>query len=265
MPVSEADIALFNEQGYLTYSRVLTDDEIVALNDRIDDIACGARTHLPTRYIQQEAAFQDRDDHQTDPRDQLRSLSRLCYFDRLFEAVARKPAIVDVIEALAGPNIKLYCDQVFFKPPLHGSEPEWHQDSALWDQFAPQEAISCWIALDDATVDNGCLEVIPGSCRWGAMSDRHQDLFFDNLMVPNPVPIEIEAGSCLFHHGLTFHRTGANTTPNRRRAISLAYLRAETKYLGCQTEELRMMVECEKPPGEFRFMKIRGEEFPGCV
>ena len=69
----------------------------------------------------------------------------------------------------------------------------------------------------------------------------------------------------MFHHGLNFHRTGANPTPNRRRGLALHYLHAETKYLGIEDEEARLGTECGMPRGEFRFMRIRGKEFPGRV
>lgn len=69
----------------------------------------------------------------------------------------------------------------------------------------------------------------------------------------------------MFHHGLNFHRTGANPTPKRRRGLALHYIHAETKYLGIDDEETRLMIECEKPPGTFRFMPIRGKEFTGRV
>ena len=84
-------------------------------------------------------------------------------------------------------------------------------------------------------------------------------------LLPDPVPIELAAGSCMFHHGLNFHRTGANPTPHRRRGLALHYLRSETMYLGTPNEEQRLIAECGKPPGEFRFMLIRGREFPGRV
>ena len=92
-----------------------------------------------------------------------------------------------------------------------------------------------------------------------------QERFFENPLVNKPVPVELPAGSCMFHHGLNFHRTGANSTPNRRRGLALHYLRAETMYLGIEDEEARLLTECEKPRGEFRFMLIRGKEYPGRV
>ena len=134
-------------------------------------------------------------------------MTQLCYFDDEFERVARKPEIVDVIEDLLGPNIKLYTDQLMMKPRFNGTVTDWHQDSMAWHQFAPQQHISCWVALDDATVENGCMTVVPGSHKWGPIAREFKDRFFSNPLVNEPVPVELPAGSCMFHHSLNFHRT----------------------------------------------------------
>ena len=101
--------------------------------------------------------------------------------------------------------------QLMMKPRYHGTVTDWHQDSMAWHQFAPQEHVSCWVALDDATVDNGCMTVIPGSHKWGPIDRDYKDRFLANPLLNEPLPVELPAGSCMFHHGLNFHRTGANS------------------------------------------------------
>lgn len=264
MSLTAEQKAFFHEKGYLPYTRVLSDEEITALRQRSEDIVYGRMDHIPSRYVQLEAAFRN-GDSDDDRLDQVRKMTHLCYFDDLFEQVARKAEIVDVVEKLMGPNIKLYCDQLMMKPRFNGTVTDWHQDSVAWPQFAPQEHVSCWIALDDATVENGCMTVIPSSHQWGPISREFKDDFLANPLLADPVPVELPTGSCMFHHGLNFHRTGANNTPNRRRGLALHYIRSETMYLPNPNEESRLMTECEKPKGEFRFMLVRGQEFPGRV
>ena len=265
MALTSAQKTHFEDKGYLPFDRVLSDDELEALRRRSEEIARGQADHVPADYIQLEAAFSEGDGAEVDPLDQVRKMTHLCYFDPLFEAVARKEAIVDVIEELLGPNIKLYCDQLMMKARHHGTVTDWHQDSVAWPQFAPQDHVSCWVALDDATVANGCMTMLPGSHKWGPIAREQRPLFLANPLVPEPAPVELPAGSCLFHHGLNFHRTGANPTPDRRRGLALHYLRSETMYLGIENEEHRLKTECGKPRGEFRFMLIRGREFSGRV
>lgn len=265
MTLSTEQKAYYQKYGYLSYGRVLTDLELVALRQRSEDIAEGRVNPLPPRFMQLEQAFRDGHDTTTPRIDMIRKMTHLCYFDPLFEAVAKKPEIVDVIEDILGPNIKIYADQLMMKPRFHGTVTDWHQDSVAWPHFVPQEHISCWLALDDATVENGCMTVIPGSHHWGPVAREYKDKFLSMPELPAPTPVEVKAGCCMFHHGLNFHRTGANQTPNRRRGLALHYISAETKYLGKLDEEARLMTECEKPAGTFRFMLIRGQEFPGRV
>ena len=254
----------FEENGYLPYGRVLSDDELEALRRRSEEIVRGEAPHVPEEYVQLEVAFRN-GETEVDRLDQVRKMTHLCYFDPLFEAVARKEEIVDVIEELLGPDIKLYCDQLMMKARHHGTVTDWHQDSVAWPQFAPQDHVSCWVAIDDATVANGCMTMLPGSHKWGPIGKEQRALFVDNPLVADPVPVELPAGSCLFHHGLNFHRTGANPTPHRRRGLAIHYLSSETMYLGIESEEHRLKMECGKPRGEFRFMLIRGREFEGRV
>ncbi len=255
----------FDENGYLPYGRVLSDEEVQALCQRSEDIAAGRLTHVPARYIQFEAAFRD-GKQTTEPRiDMIRKMTYLCYHDDLFEAVAKKAAIVDVIEQLLGSNIKLYTDQLMMKPRFNGTVTDWHQDSVAWPMFAPQNHVSCWVALDDAGVENGCMTVIPGSHKWGPIAGEYKERFLAMPYLADPVAVELKAGQCMFHHGLNFHRTGANTTPNRRRGLALHYLDAETSYLGIVDEEHQRQVESTPRRGSTPFMRIRGQEFPGRV
>ena len=255
----------FAENGYLPYDRVLTDEELDALRRRSEDIAEGHLTHLPQQYIQLEAAFRDAKDDDSPRLDTVRKMTHLCYYDDIFKPIAQKAAIVDVIEDLLGPNIKLYTDQLMMKSRFNGTVTDWHQDSVAWPYFVPQDHVSCWVALDDATVDNGCMTVIPGSHKWGPVSRDYKERFLAVSDLPAPVPVELPAGHCMFHHGLNFHRTGANPTPHRRRGLALHYLRSATKYLGVDDEALRLRLEGDNDQGPPPFMLIRGRAFPGCI
>jgi phytanoyl-CoA hydroxylase len=263
MALTAEQKSFFAERGYLPYKRVLTDDELETLRQRSAEIAEGRLTHLPSRFVQLEAAFRNNGDTETPRIDKVRKMTQLCYFDEVFQAVAKKSEILDVLQEWLGPNIKLYTDQLMMKPRFHGTVTDWHQDSVAWPFFVPQDHVSCWIALDDATAANGCMTVIPGSHKWGPIAREYKQKFLQDPELPEPVAVEIKAGECMFHHGLTWHRTGANTTPNRRRGLAMHYISAETKYLGVEDEEMRQLVECEKPRGEFRFLSVRGQEFPG--
>src|SRR5438309_968787 len=76
--------------------------------------------------------------------------------------VSVAPTFRSATGASGTPNVRLYHDQGRYKPALHGDEVPWHQDNGYW-KLEPPGAASCWIALDDATLENGCMWVIPGS------------------------------------------------------------------------------------------------------
>ena len=125
MALSAEQRHFFAQNGYLPFGQVLTGEELAVLRQRSEDIARGRVEHLPPRYIQLESAFRD-GDAQTDRLDQVRKMTHLCYYDELFEAVARKAEILDAIEDLLGPNLKLYCDQLMMKPRFNGTVTGWH-------------------------------------------------------------------------------------------------------------------------------------------
>ena len=72
------------------------------------------------------------------------------------------------------------------------------------------------------------MTMIPGSHKWGPIARDQEERFLRNPLLPQPVSVEVPAGHCIFHHGLNFHRTGANRTPDRCRGLALHYMRVET-------------------------------------
>ena len=254
---------------------MLSDEQLAALRQRSEDIAELRVDHVPERYIQFEAAFRGESEafrvygepnlpEGTSRLDGVRKMTQLAYFDPVFEQCVKTPAIVDAIQdLLACEDIKLYTDQLMMKPRFNGTVTDWHQDSVAWPSFFPQDHVSCWVALDDAYSANGCMTVLPQSFKWGPVERSFIPRFLEQEDHPEPVEVELPAGHCMFHHGLNFHRTGANETPHRRRGLAIHYMRASTMYLPSENEEARMLTECEQPPGTFRFMRIRGREFAG--
>jgi len=163
MVLTEEQKKDFEGNGYLVIRNLLTQEEVRTVRQRADLIAAGEATHVPQQWIQEEPAIRRGEVVANSKRDAVRKLWHLVPHDEVMRAHATNPKIVDVIVDLLGPDIKLYGDQLFMKPPVHGSRKEYHQDSNSWKQLVPYNLVSCWAALDDATLENGCLWVIPGS------------------------------------------------------------------------------------------------------
>ncbi|MFO0979903.1 MAG: phytanoyl-CoA dioxygenase family protein [Planctomycetaceae bacterium] len=150
--------------------------------------------------------------------------------DILWNAAFTTPAS----QLLGGP-VRFWHDQLFCKPAKHGGVVAWHQDYSYWTRTKPMAHLTCWIGLDDATVDNGCVYYVPGSHRWdllpitGLAGDMNA---IRNVLTPeqwerfqNPVPVQLKAGECVFHHPLTVHGSFENRTENPRRAVVLNVVR----------------------------------------
>lgn len=126
-------------------------------------------------------------------------------------------------------GIRIWHDQALIKRPW-ANPTSWHLDTPFWS-FSDRRAISIWVALDDATLQNGCMYFIPGSHQHTSFENpgigKNMDLIFDfypQFRQSASVPIPVKAGSCTFHNGLTIHGAGANMTPGFRRAMTCAYM-----------------------------------------
>jgi ectoine hydroxylase-related dioxygenase (phytanoyl-CoA dioxygenase family) len=139
---------------------------------------------------------------------------------------------------LAGVDgIRIWHDQALFKRPW-ANPTAWHLDTPFWS-FSDRRALSIWVALDDATFENGCLYFIPGSSRITRFENspigKNMDGIFTvypELTNLNSVAAPMKAGSCSFHNGLTVHGAGANMTSGHRRAMTCAYMPDGNVYNG---------------------------------
>jgi len=140
------------------------------------------------------------------------------------EKIGKMPA------QLAGVNgIRIWHDQALIKRPW-ANPTAWHLDTPFWS-FSDRRAISIWIALDDATLENGCLFFIPGSHKVTNFDKiaigRNMDGIFETypqLRSWKTKAAPMKAGSCSFHNGLTVHGANANMTNGFRRAMTCAYM-----------------------------------------
>lgn len=140
------------------------------------------------------------------------------------------PAIGRMAATLAGVDgIRVWHDQALIKPPF-GNPTAWHLDAPYWS-FSSRDAISIWIALDDATLMNGCMCYLPGTHREARFENADIGPQLDALFRVYPqwrsidvVAVPCAAGTAVFHNGLTAHGAGANMTNRPRRAMTCAFM-----------------------------------------
>ena len=138
------------------------------------------------------------------------------------------PAFTVPASQLFGGAVRFWHDQLFCKPAKHGGVVAWHQDYSYWTRTRPMAHLTCWIGLDDADRDNGCLQYIPaaiaGTCSRvtglaGGMDSIREVLTPEQLAQFQPEAIELKKGECAFHHPLMIHGSFENRTDRPRRAV----------------------------------------------
>lgn len=139
----------------------------------------------------------------------------------VFQEAVADERLLDILSVILAPDIEFLSDKFVFKSELMTFASPWHQD---WSYWYGAHKYSIWVALDDATVENGCLKLLPGSHKSavvhdGDASDGHG---FGNRLKPDAVDesqaitAEVEAGGAVFFHDLTLHSSHPNRSGEER-------------------------------------------------
>jgi len=221
--VTQQQLEEYQENGFIIIEDFLSEDELASWREMVDEAVAqrgnrkladgsmedGEDEYYDNVFVQRINLWQD---HQ--------GIREIILNEKLGKMAA----------TLAGVDgIRVWHDQALIKQP-YGNPTGWHLDNPYWS-FHTQHSLSIWVALDDATLENGCLYFLPGT---------HKLATFDNVDIGanigglfevypewrniEPVPAVMKAGSCSFHNGLTAHGAGANMTPHPRRAMSCAFM-----------------------------------------
>ncbi|MCY4592123.1 MAG: phytanoyl-CoA dioxygenase family protein [Alphaproteobacteria bacterium] len=163
------------------------------------------------------------------------------YPDRLlpsFDAMVRKPHVVDAVSRLLGPDLMVWSSGLFIKDANSTNIVTWHQDLTYWGLDDADE-LTVWVALSPATVESGCMRFVPGSHRHRQVA--HTDTFDANNLLSrgqevavevdesDAVDIVLRPGQASMHHGHLFHSSGPNRTGNRRIGAAVRYIRPSMK------------------------------------
>lgn len=151
-----------------------------------------------------------------------------------FHDLLWNPRFIRAAEQLLDGPVRFWHDQLFCKPARHGGVVAWHQDYSYWTRTQPLAHLTCWIALDDSTTENGCLHYVPRSHNWpllpitglaGNMDEVRTVLNEEQLSEFRPVPIELKKGEATFHHALLMHGSYENRSDRPRRATVINVFR----------------------------------------
>ena len=156
--------------------------------------------------------------------DAITFTTHLASRSNLLREFATHPVFLGLCLDLIGADVNLYWDQAVYKKPQKPRRFPWHQDNG-YAFVEPQQYLTCWVALTDATADNGCPQVARGHHLRGTLHHRYVDpLGWECFSDPDDVAVaEVEAGGIVVFSSLTPHLTGPNTTGSVRKAYILQY------------------------------------------
>ena len=230
LQIAPDQVQFYREQGYLAGLRVLTNEQVDVMCEELERF-------FDPDHEGHELWHEYHTNESADPTQVLfHALGawRLgeAFHDVLWNAAFTVPASQLLGAGSGGPvPVRFWHDQLFCKPARHGGVVAWHQDYSYWTRTRPMQHLTCWIGLDDSTVENGCLHYVPGSHKWDLLPitglagdmDAIRDVLTEEQweQFQRPVAIELKRGECAFHHPLMVHGSYENRTDRPRRACVL--------------------------------------------
>ena len=175
-------------------------------------------------------------------------------------ALVTHPAILDAVEGVIGPDILVYTSTWFIKEPESTAIAAWHQDATYFG-LRPYVHVTAWLALTDATAENGCMEFLPASHHRGQLPHRAGVVARSVNRAGQAVTVEVDdtpavhaplrAGEFSLHHTLTLHRSQPNRSHGRRIGLAISYVPTHARHLGVQHKMPAMLVRGVDTFGHF--------------
>jgi ectoine hydroxylase-related dioxygenase (phytanoyl-CoA dioxygenase family) len=237
LDVRTEDITRFREQGFLIVKNVIASEDVARLRDRFPLIFAGK---FDTGVYPDEWHWRE---GMSLP-DVTRHMGNAWKSDLTVAKLALSRQIAAAVGRLTGwEGVRLGQDTIWWKAPKTKAI-TLHQDTSFLDYLEPQQTATCWVALDDTARNAGTIEYVPGSHKWPVVpipDDFHApDDYRANMKAaarnagvdpPEPVMVEVPAGSVVFHAGETWHGSGPNETSDRtRRSIGIHYVPTSAEF-----------------------------------
>jgi len=213
--LTREQISQFNRDGYIRGLRIFDSSEIAAIRSYFDDllertIAAGGDSYsISTAHAK---------------------------YGRVYDILTNS-RIVSCVKDLLGTDVVAWGSHFFCKMPHDGKAVAWHQDASYWP-LTPSKAVTAWLAIDDADVENACMRFIARSHHVGHLTYRPSDSAEHNVLnqtIENaeqygtPVDDELKAGEISIHSDLLLHGSEANNSDRRRCGLTLRYCAAEVR------------------------------------
>lgn len=221
---SVEEVGRFQRDGFIAIDRLLTTDEVADAQRAVSDLIAGRIEGYKGLEYERGVDLSGINPSEREPH--VRKLWSFVAHCQQLNDLAQHPRLLEILEKLICSPVKLIQDMALLKPPHIGGEKPWHQDNAYFLMEPLEKVVGVWIALDRATVENGCMHVIPGSHRFGPRPhyhDRDCQLPDDAIDVSHDTTIPLEPGGALIFSSLLHHGTPPNASADRRRALQFHY------------------------------------------
>ena len=243
--VTDDQAAQFDRDGYVVIEDLIDAATLEAVMREIDGFEAKVETFLKTqpdeRMMIAEAGA-------------LTVTLHIASRSQVLRDLVMSEPLTDLCADLIGPDVNLYWDQAVYKKPEKPRRVPWHQDNG-YTYTEPQQYLTVWLALTDATLDNGCPHVAPGLHRMGTLAHYYvEPLGFECFEDPPPPSGEatapVKAGGAVVFSSLMPHLTGPNLTDDVRKAYIVQYAPA-----GAYTRTENGDVPCDDPDRQFPVLR----------
>jgi len=230
--VTDADIEAFHTLGFLVIHNAIDHAAIESGRAAIHDLILSHdNDNIMVESVVGERFFELPDEERLDS---VRKMMPVVPFDTRMQAASENAALLDLLGRIMGERAALSQDQAMLKPPRIGREKPWRQDMAYFDYPTETTIVGAWIALDEASPENGCMMVIPGSHRDGPMphwTRRDWQICDTDVRLGEIAAVPLPPGGCLLFHCLLHHGTPPTRSNRRRWALQFHYCPASVNRL----------------------------------
>ena len=266
--LSQAQVDEFDRKGFIKLDPILSDDEVEVLREELDKVMAEQTDEKPV--LMRNLAGGANGDGGTKDEVVVIQIVNIWQASPAFLDHARHPAITEMAAQLCRTELlRIWHDQIQYKLLNRGGPTAWHQDHPSWPTIQPPDLVSAWTALDDATIENGAMWMVPGSHRWGnqkgmlTVGEDFKCVHREPEKLPAGAeivsePVEVKKGAVGFHHCMTWHGSPHNRTDRPRRAIAVHYMPAHIRYDPIGTHVMEPYVPEGTQPGDI----LQGESFP---
>jgi phytanoyl-CoA hydroxylase len=254
--LTDTQVTQFRRDGFLKGGRVLSDAQVEVLREELGRVIAGHDKGGPQPVLLRNLTGKDGSP--------VWQIVNIWQASDAFNDLVHNQTVAEEVAQLAGANeLRVWHDQIQYKPAGIGGVNAWHQDWPYWPILDRPTQVTAWVALDDVDESNGCMSMVPGSHLWG-----NQVQFLHTITDFKAMPARFDGhdlqvrlcpvgkGEVHYHHGLTWHGSQANTSGRPRRALAIHLMTEQNRYVASGTHVMKQFVEVAD--GE----PLRGQHFP---